>query len=1301
MKDDRKTKAELIKELKESRQKISLLQKSNPAETDKEWLSDNIEELNRAVIENSPLGISVRTFRGKLLSVNASWKKIWNLSDDQVNELMKADPEKPNFDYTKQSLGKWLPKVENIYKNGGLLHIPKILLTDEETDRTCWVSLTYYAINDDNGDVGRIVILTDDITQRVNLERGILESQSKYRSVIDNANIGVLVIQDNRMVFCNATMHDMLGYTEEEYYKIDFLSTVHPDDRSIAVERIEARLSGASKDLKPLKIRAICKSGEIKWVEANSTMIQWGNRPALQAFVCDITERNQAEEALWESKEKYKLLLENLNSIIVNFSLDGTIIYCSPNVKELGGYDSKAEIGQHFTKYIAEKADIVKSQEIFHRILTFKKSETFEFLYQPKNKKPFYVEAKANPVFKNGSENLESISCIVSDITERKRAEEALQRYECIVSSSNDMLALLDKNFVYLAANKRYVQAFGLTHSELVGSTVSTICGNEFFESIIRPNAEKSLQGHEVRYQDWFEFPTYGKRYMEIIYDPYRGPDNEIKGFVINGRDITKRKQAEEERRMLAEAVKYSSELVNLATLEGKMIFLNEAGGKILGIDPDNVHSVNIMEVIPEHWTEFVEKELLPALMKGGHWKGDLQYRNIKTGQLTDVHAMTFTVKDPETGEPQFLANVSLDITERKKAEKALRQSEEKYRMFMETATDLITIVDSEGKFSFVNDAAIKILGYTKKELIGMPVIKILKDTKKSKTALKELIEHGRVSFEEVWVAKDGTEIYGDQKLVAFYNNKGEYEGARGIFRDITERTIAEKKLKESEKRYHELFNSLIEGVGVVDEDETIQLCNPAYAKIFEEDSADKIIGNSLFKYIPEDQKQIIQSESEKRRRGIHSQYELEIITAKSNRRTILVTVNPQYDDNTNFVGALGALIDITETKRLREQESRAQRLETAGRVAGQIAHDFNNLLAPLVAYPDFIKEAIPENHPTLKYINDMEKSANQIAEINQQLLTLSRRGHYNQETLNLNEVIQLAIEEMGILPQTLIIETDFAKNLMNVGGGAAQIQRIFSNLIHNARDAMQDIGNIIIKTENYYADNLKINYGHVPKGEYVKITITDNGCGITDDIRPNIFDPFFTTKSSDKKRGSGLGLSVVDAIMNDHDGFIDLQSTIGEGTSFYLYFPITRESIDIYGEKEIVGGTETVLVVDDDKAQCIVALRLLKKLGYNATAVNSGEEAIEYLKENPRDLLILDMIMPDGIDGTETYQQVLEMYPDQKAIIVSGYAESSRIDEARQLGIDIYIRKPLTLKLIASSIRKTLYKKEVSANTV
>ncbi len=313
------------------------------------------------------------------------------------------------------------------------------------------------------------------------------------------------------------------------------------------------------------------------------------------------------------------------------------------------------------------------------------------------------------------------------------------------------------------------------------------------------------------------------------------------------------------------------------------------------------------------------------------------------------------------------------------------------------------------------------------------------------------------------------------------------------------------------------------------------------------------------------------------------------------------------------------------------------------------------------------------------------------MADINQQLLTLSRRGHFEQETLNLNSVVTQGLNQTEPQPDTLHVETDLGKNLMNIRGGPAQLSRIISNLVNNALDAMQNVGHLFIRTENYYADDVSGKYGRIPKGEYVKLTISDNGCGIAQKAMPKIFDPFFTTKKTDRQRGSGLGLSVVHAVMEDHNGYIDLQSEFGQGMSFFLYFPITRDEIELTESGKAVGGTESILVIDDDTLQREVALNLLNKLGYNATAVNSGEKAVEFLRDNPQDLLILDMIMPGGIDGAETYKRALELNPKQKAIIVSGFSETERVALARKLGAGGFIRKPLTLKTISAAVRKEL----------
>jgi CheY-like chemotaxis protein len=326
-----------------------------------------------------------------------------------------------------------------------------------------------------------------------------------------------------------------------------------------------------------------------------------------------------------------------------------------------------------------------------------------------------------------------------------------------------------------------------------------------------------------------------------------------------------------------------------------------------------------------------------------------------------------------------------------------------------------------------------------------------------------------------------------------------------------------------------------------------------------------------------------------------------------------------------------------------------------------------------------------------------MEKAAQHMAEINQQLLTLGRRAHYIQEPLNLNEVVLDVIGQVYPLPDTISVEKELDSKLMNIKGGKSQITRVISNLTSNALDSMQEIGCLTIKTENYYAEDISKKYGKVPRGEYVKLTISDTGCGIAADIINNIFDPFFSTKTADKKRGSGLGLSVVHAVIQDHNGFIDLKSEVGKGTSFYIYLPITRETKELDRDDDIPGGSESVLVVDDDEIQRDVTLRLLEKLGYKVTVSPSGEDALRLLGEHSFDLLALDLVMPPGIDGAETFRRALQINPSQKAIIVSGYSDRVRAEVALKLGAGAYVRKPLTLKSLATAVREVLDRKQSS----
>jgi signal transduction histidine kinase len=286
------------------------------------------------------------------------------------------------------------------------------------------------------------------------------------------------------------------------------------------------------------------------------------------------------------------------------------------------------------------------------------------------------------------------------------------------------------------------------------------------------------------------------------------------------------------------------------------------------------------------------------------------------------------------------------------------------------------------------------------------------------------------------------------------------------------------------------------------------------------------------------------------------------IITGDGEQCCLVAFYEPSRDHTGKVDGLFGHIRNITEQWRMEMRLRRAQRLEAAGTIASQVAHDFNNLLGPMMAYPDLIKAQLPEGHPAAACCDDMFRASQLMAKITENLLALGRRELMQTEPVDLNSIVRQALKQGSPVPASLVVEADLDSKLMPVAGSPAQLSRVIGNLDGNARDAMHDVGRLHIKTENLRLEKPVGSYNRIQQGEYVRLSVSDTGHGIPPNIRDRIFDAFFTTKSADQQRGSGLGLSIVQAIVDDHRGYIDLESRVGIGTEFRVYLPIHWASL-------------------------------------------------------------------------------------------------------------------------------------------
>jgi signal transduction histidine kinase/ActR/RegA family two-component response regulator len=423
----------------------------------------------------------------------------------------------------------------------------------------------------------------------------------------------------------------------------------------------------------------------------------------------------------------------------------------------------------------------------------------------------------------------------------------------------------------------------------------------------------------------------------------------------------------------------------------------------------------------------------------------------------------------------------------------------------------------------------------------------------------------------------------------------------------------------------------------------------------------------------------------------------------------IFAAAAPIFDEQGNRIGSVESIRDITERKKEEEAKQmlevrlqRMEKMEALGTLAGGVAHDLNNVLGIIVGYAELLLHDMGKSDPLRQRISNILAAGERSAAIVQDLLTLARRGVPNRETLNLNKIITdlekaPEFEKLRSQHPSVTILRDLSSDLLNISGSPVHLSKSLYNLVLNACEAMPDAGVLSIKTFNQYLDNPIYGYDEVREGDYVVLSVSDTGEGITENDLGHIFEPFYTKKVMGKS-GTGLGLSVVWGTVKDHDGYINVVSEHGKGSTFALYFPVVREGVSAVkaavSVSEYIGKEETIMVVDDVLGQRKLAVAMLERLNYKVVTASSGEEAIEYLKTGRVDLIVLDMIMDSGMDGLDTYRKVLEIYPGQKAVVVSGFSESERVTAAQKLGAGDYVRKPYILERLGMAVRKELDRK-------
>ena len=1019
-----------------------------------------------------------------------------------------------------------------------------------------------------------------------------------------------------------------------------------------------------------------------------------------------ITKRKDAEEALAASERRYRALFEGaVEGILVADAESRAFRYANRAICHMLGYGAD-ELLRLRVEDIHPKGSLPDVLAAFEAQGRGEMTLASGLPCVRKGGAVIRVDIKSAAIEIDGQ------PCMVgffTDITERQQAQKTLAEkeryYRTLLFSLHEDILVIDRDYRITDINNTALKTLGLKRAEVVGRPCYKVSHgldvpcHEHGEQCAFPGVFNT--GNPCNYHHVHVKADGSPVHIDIMMSPMKDEYGNVTHVVEAARDVTALFRAQEagqdsERnyRLLADN---TLDVIWTMNLDLEFTYVNPAILNLTGHVPEEWIGSHLAEHFDEENFGQLSRVIANEMAKGPQNAGVIVEAAIlnKNREPVPVEIHGKVVYD-EHGQPVSLQGITRDITERKRAEARLRESEARYRgVFNNTGTATV-IIEDDMTISMCNAEFERLCGYPREEIEGkrkwseFVANEDLGRMKGHHNARRQ--EDADVPVEYEFRFLDRQEHIKDL-LVKVGMMPGTKRSVASLF-DITGRKQAEKSLQESEQKYRLLIENLMDLVVKTDLEGRFLFVSPSYCHMFGK-TEEGLLGKKFMPLIHEEDREATAKAMEELYRPPHTAFVQQRAKTKYGWRWLAWAHSAVLDEDNNVVAVVGVGRDITEMKQLQDQLRQSQKLEAIGTLAGGIAHDFNNILSAIIGYAEIALDDAPEETMLESNLQEVLEAGGRAKHLVKQILTFSRQSEHELMPVQVRPIVKEALNFLRASLPTTIEMKEVLQSESSILADPTQIHQVLLNLCTNAAQAMGEHGGTLgVSLHDVELDaDFSAQHSGITPGPHVELTVSDTGHGMPPKIMERIFEPFFTTK--EREEGTGLGLSVVHGIVTSHSGTITVHSEPEKGTVFHVYLPKIMAPTEIASAetmKSVPRGTERILFIDDEPTLADLGRKMLEPLGYDVVISSGSLEALELFRSNPErfDLVITDMTMPN-MTGKELVEKMTQIRPDIPVILCTGYSQETIVEPGQRRTVCKVLLKPLERSTLANTIREVL----------